>query len=130
MASRSLRIGLIPGDGIGREVIPVYIPFAATMASILTDKGRPTSTGSHCNNLQTRPFLPRPTSRLRNLPANGQRSPRQNGGIPEERMQRRPFRSRQLPNHQSRRLLLAHRRLTEKDGSLRQRTAGQDYGFV
>lgn len=25
MASKSLRIGLIPGDGIGREVIPVSI---------------------------------------------------------------------------------------------------------
>jgi homoisocitrate dehydrogenase len=34
-ASKSLRIGLIPADGIGREVIPVSLPFECIFSSIL-----------------------------------------------------------------------------------------------
>ena len=52
MASRALRIALIPGDGIGREVIPVSPANVVDLLSILTDIGRPTSTRSHCEHFQ------------------------------------------------------------------------------
>ena len=50
MAFMSLWIGLIPGAGVDRELIPVSIarpvPSILVLASILADAGRPTSTGN------------------------------------------------------------------------------------
>ena len=71
MASRALRIGLLPGDGIGREVIPVsYLgPTNITHKTLnwLINTGRSSNTRVHLTLYKAQIFLHRTPRWLRAL---------------------------------------------------------------